>query len=88
MRKSHHSEAQIHNILKEAEAGVKTPDLCRRHNISEQTLYRWKSKYGGMEMSDMKRLKELEGENNKLKRIVGQYAYEIEAMKELLKKNF
>lgn len=88
MRKSTHSEGQIFGILKEAEAGAKTPDLCRRHNISEPTFYRWKAKYGGMEMSDMKRLKELEGENNKLKRLIGQYAFEIEAMKELLKKNF
>jgi putative transposase len=88
MRKGTYSEGQIFSILKEAETGAKTPDLCRRHNISEQTFYRWKAKYGGMEMSDMKRLKELEGENNKLKRLVGQYAFEIEAMKELLKKNF
>ena len=88
MRKGTYSEAQIFGILKEAEAGTKTSDVCRRYNISEQTLYRWKAKFGGMELSDMKRLKELEAENNKLKRLVGQYAFEIEAMKEVLKKNF
>jgi len=88
MRKSTHSEPQIFAILKEAEAGMKLPELCRRHNISVQTFYRWKAKYGGMTMADIKRLKELESENNKLKRLVGQYAFEIEAMKEVLKKNF
>jgi putative transposase len=88
MRKSTHSEPQIFAILQESDAGAKTPDLCRRHNISEQTFYRWKAKYSGMTLSDIKRLKELESENNKLKRLVGQYAYEIEALKEVLKKNF
>ena len=88
MRKSTHTEPQIFDILKEVESGAKTADVCRRHNISIQTYYRWKAKYGGMELADVKRLKELEGENNKLKRLIGQYAFEIEAMKELLKKNF
>ncbi|MDD5525609.1 MAG: transposase [Smithella sp.] len=88
MQKSTHSETEIYSILKEGESGVPTADLCRRYNVSNATFYRWKAKYGGMEMSDMKRLKELEGENNKLKRLIGQYAFEIEAMKELLKKNF
>lgn len=88
MRKGTHSEPQIFSILREADAGVKAPEICRRYNISEQTFYRWKAKYGGMTLSDMKRLRELEIENNKLKRLIGQYAFEIEAMKEVLKKNF
>jgi putative transposase len=88
MRKTRHTESQILAIIKEADAGVALPDLCRRHNVSAATIFRWRSKYGGMELADVKRLKELESENSKLKRLVGQYAYEIEAMKELVKKKF
>lgn len=88
MRKTRLTESQILGVLKEADTGSALPDLCRRHGISTATFFRWKSKYGGMELSDMKRLKELEGENSKLKRLIGQYAYEIEAMKELVKKKF
>jgi len=70
MRRSKYSEEQIIRILKEAVAGAKTKDLCRRHGISEQTFYRWKSKYSGMEVSDARRLKQLEDENRRLKGLV------------------
>jgi putative transposase len=62
-------------------------DICRKHGICEGTFFRWKSKYGGMEISDVRRMKELEIENNRLKRLVAQYALENEAMREVLKKN-
>ena len=64
------TEEQIIGILQEAEAGVKVKDLCRQHNVTEQTYYRWKSKYGGMSVSEMRRLKELESENQILKKLV------------------
>jgi putative transposase len=63
------TEEQIIAVLKEAEAGAKTPDLCRRHGVSEQTFYRWKARYGGLEVSDLRRLRQLEEENSRLKRL-------------------
>lgn len=83
-----HTEEQIVRILKEAETGVKIIDLCRRHGITEQTFFRWRSKYGGMEVSDVRRLKELNDENQKLKRIVAERDLEIDAMKDLLTKKW
>ena len=88
MSKKRYTEEQIIRILKEAETGVKTTDLCRKYGISEGTLYNWKAKYGGMEVSDAKRLRALEDENRKLKRIVADQALDNMAMKELLSKNF
>lgn len=81
------TESQILSILKEGESGIKVEDLCRKHGICAGTFFRWKSKYGGMEISDVRRMKELEVENNRLKRLVAQYALENEAMREVLKKN-
>lgn len=85
--KQRFSESQILSVLKESESGVKVADLCRKHGICEGTFFRWKSKYGGMEISDIRKMKELEVENNRLKRIVAQYALENEAMREVIKKN-
>ena len=86
MRQSRFTETQIVSILKEAEAGRKIEDLCREHGISNATYYQWKSKYGGMEASDLKRMKELEAENSKLKRMYADMALENQAIKDLLGK--
>jgi putative transposase len=86
MKKSRFSEQQIINILKQADAGVKVQDLCRQHGISDATYYKWKSKYGGMEASDIKRLREVEAENSKLKRMFADLALENRALKDLIEK--
>ena len=83
MKKSRFSETQIVSILKEADAGLKVDDICRRHNISNATYYNWKSKYGGMEASDIKRLKELEAENSELKKMYAELSLENKALKGL-----
>ncbi|MCX2769812.1 transposase, partial [Pseudoalteromonas sp. B530] len=67
MRKSKFTETQIVSMIKEAESGIAVPEICRKHGIGQSTFYKWRSKYGGMEASDIKRLKELEEENRKLK---------------------
>jgi putative transposase len=85
--KQRYTESQILSVLKEGESGIKVTDICRKYGICENTYFRWKSKYGGMEMSDIRRMKELELENSRLKRIVAQYALENEAMREVIKKN-
>jgi len=72
MRGTRHSEEQIIAILKQADNGVKTAELCRQHGIVEQTLYRWKAKYGGLDVSDARKLKQLEEENRKLKHVVAE----------------
>ena len=86
MRRSRFSEAQIVAILKEGEAGRVVKDICREHGISNATYYSWKSKYGGMEASDLKRMKELEIENNRLKKMYADLALENNAIKDLLGK--
>lgn len=86
MRKSKFSETQIVSILKEGDAGVPVKDLCRRHGISDATYYKWKSRYGGMDASDLKRVRELEDENARLKRMYADLALENTAMKDLIAK--
>ena len=88
MRKSRFSEAQIIAILKEQEAGSATAEVCRRHGISQPTFYAWKAKFGGMEASDAKRLKALEYENRKLKKLLAEQVMDNATLKELLGKNF
>lgn len=86
--KKRFSEEQIIRVLKEAEAGTKTSDLCRTHGISEAKFYNWKAKFGGMDVSDAKRLKQLEAENAKLKRLLANAELDKLMMKELLSKNW
>jgi len=88
MRKSRFSEQQIIAILKEQEAGLSTAAVCRRHGVSQPTFYSWKSKYGGMEVSEAKRLKALEEENRKLKKLLAEQVMDNATLKEMLGKNF
>lgn len=86
MRKSKFSETQIVSILNEAEAGRPVKEVCRQHGISPATYYKWKSKYGGLSASELKRMKELEAENAKLKRLYADMALENTALKDLIEK--
>lgn len=88
MKKARYSEEQIIGVLKEAEAGMKLPDLCRKYGISDATYYNWKAKYGGMTVSDAKRLKQLEDENRRLKHIVADLTLDNQALKAVISKNF
>ena len=86
MKKTRFSETQILSILREAESGLKVNDLCRKHSMSPATYYSWKSKYSGMGASDLKRLKEMEGELNRLKKMYAELSLENYAIKDLLEK--
>jgi len=86
MKKSRFSESQIIRILKETDGGRKVADLCREHGVSQATYYQWKAKFGGMEASDIRRLKELEEENSKLKRMFANLSLENEALKDVIAK--
>ena len=88
MRKTRFSEEQIIAILKESEAGVEPGELCRRHGITRGSLYRWKAKYGGMEVSEARRLRALEEENRQLKHIVAEQAVDIRALKAVVAKKW
>ncbi len=83
-----YSEEQIIRILKEVETGTTVAEVCRKHGVSEQTVYRWRNKYGGLETSELQRLRELEAENSRLKRIVAQQALDIDVLKEVVSKKW
>ena len=88
MKRLKFTEEQIIAVLKEAEAGAKTGDLARRHGVSEATIYNWKAKYGGLEVSEARRLRELESENAKLKRLLADAMLDNVALKDLLSKKW
>ena len=88
MKKSRFTDSQILAILKEAEAGVKVPDLCRKHGMSDATFYKWRAKYGGMDSSMMKRMKELEEENRRLKKMYAEERLKAEIVQEALTKKW
>ena len=88
MSKSKHSEAQIIAALKQVEAGRSVEDLAREYGVSKHTIYAWKSKYGGMEVNEAKRLRDLEQENSRLKKLVAERDLEIEVMKEITAKKW
>ena len=88
MPRKRHTEEQIIGILKQAEAGVKTADICREHEISSVTFYKWKAKFSGMEVSDARKLRSLEDENRRLKHIVADLTLDNQALKAIASKNF
>jgi putative transposase len=88
MKRARFTEEQIIGVLKEQEAGGKTADLARRHGVSEATIYNWKAKYGGLEVSEAKRLRALEDENAKLKRLLAETMLDNAGLKDLLAKNW
>ena len=88
MRKSRFSEQQIIGIIKEHEAGAKVADLTRRHGISAPTLYNWKAKYGGLDVSEAKRVRALEDENRRLKKLLAEQLFDNAALKDLVGRNF
>ena len=87
MKKSRYREEQIMGMLKQDEAGVKTAELCREHGISEATFYNWKAKFGGMEVSEAQRLRQMEDENRRLKQLVADLSLDKEMLKAVIRKN-
>jgi putative transposase len=88
MKRSRFSDEQIIGILKEHQAGLSAVELCRKYGVSDATFYKWRSKYGGMEVAEAKRLKALEDENGKLKRLLAEAMLDVSTLKEMLGKNF
>ena len=83
-----YKEEQIIRILKEVESGISVTEVCRKYGVAEQTVYRWRNRYGGLETSELQRLRELEAENSRLKRIVAQQALDIDVLKEVVSKKW
>ncbi len=88
MRKSRFTESQIIKVLKEVEGGRQVGEVCREYGVSDATYYKWKAKYGGMEVADIRRLKELEEENQRLKRMFADLSLKHEALKDVVEKSF
>ncbi len=88
MKRSRFTEEQIIGILKEHQAGLGAKELCRKHGVSDATFYKWRAKFGGMEVSDAKKLKVLETENAKLKKLLAEQMMDVSTLKEMLAKNF
>jgi putative transposase len=88
MKRSRFTEEQIIGVLKEGEAGLEVEEICRKHGICAQTDYRWKAKYGGMEVNEARRLRQLEDENRRLKQLVAEQALDLQALKGVLAKKF
>ena len=88
MKRSRFSEEQIIGILREHQAGARTAYLCRKHGISDATFYKWRSRFGGMEVSDAKKLRALEAENAKLKKLLAESMIDVSTLREMLGKNF
>lgn len=88
MKRSRFTEEQIISILKEHQAGLGAKELCRKHGVSDATFYKWRAKFGGMEVSDAKKLKALETENAKLKKLLAEQMMDVSTLKEMLAKNF
>jgi putative transposase len=88
MRRSKYSEEQIIGILKEHDAGVSTAEICRKYGVSNATFYKWRGKFGGMEVSDARKLKALEDENRKLKKLLAESMLDVSTLREMLGKNF
>lgn len=88
MKRSRFTQEQIIGVLKEHQAGAAAADLCRKHGVSDATFYKWRSKYGGMEVSDAKRLRGLEEENARLKKLLAESMLDVSTLREMLAKNF
>jgi putative transposase len=88
MTRTRHTEEQIIAVLKDAQAGVRVQDLCRKHGISDATFYKWRTKYAGLDVSDVKKLRQLEDENRRLKQMVAEQALDIQTLKAITAKNW
>lgn len=88
MSRRRHTEEQIIAVLREAQAGVSTPELCRKHGISDATVYKWRAKYSGMAVNEVKKVRQLEDENRRLKQMVAEQALDIQALKAINAKNW
>ena len=88
MTRKRHTEKQIIGVLKDAQAGIVVPELCRKHGISDSTFYKWRAKYAGLDVSDVKKLRQLEEENRRLKRMLAEQALDVQALKAVITQNW